>query len=173
MDELLRNQITPQSCTGNHFSAAAATFLHQRLPFCTSSYQSWTSDHLPAPAATSPEPATTFLHQQLPVLKQRPPSCTSSYQSWTSDHQSWLPDLYQQLPVLHQRSPSYSRSYQSYNSRYQSCISDHQSNDYQSCTSYPVLHQLSSPAPATRSCTSDTFQQRRLSTICYSNYDSP
>ena len=44
------------------------TFLHQRPPSCTSSYQSCTSDHLPAPA-------TTFLHQRLP-------SCTSSYQSY-------------------------------------------------------------------------------------------
>ena len=59
--------------------------LHQQLPalhrrpscssdsqFCISSCRSWTSDHLLAPADTSPKPATIFLDQRKPVLHQRP-----------------------------------------------------------------------------------------------------
>ena len=39
-----------------------------------------------------------------------------------------------------------------------------QANDYQSCTSYPVLHQRLDPAPAT------TVRQRQLSTVRYSDF---
>ena len=66
-----------QSCTSNHLPAPIDISSYQ---FCTNNYQSRTSDHFPAPANTSPEPATNFLHQQKLVL-------------------------YQQKPVLHQRPP--------------------------------------------------------------------
>ena len=75
----------------------ATTFLHQRSPsctsnyqFCNSSFQSWTSEHLPVPAATSPESMTTFLHQQIPAATSPEPMTTF---------------LHQQIPVLHQRPP--------------------------------------------------------------------
>ena len=146
------------SCTGDHLPVPAYTSSYQ---FCTSSYQPCTSD-LPAAAitssasaATSPAPATTFLnqrplsftsrHQRLPLLNQRPPSCTSRYQQ--------LPVLHQQLPVLNQRSLSRTSRHQqlpvlnqrpsSCTSGNQSCTSDHLSNEYQSCTSYPDLLQRS------------------------------
>ena len=67
------------SCTSSYQSCASDHFL---APATTSSYQSWTSDHLPAPADTILEPATTFQHQQIPVLHQRPPV-------------QWLPVFYQ------------------------------------------------------------------------------
>ena len=89
-----------------------------------------------------PTPATTFLQQQLPTPNQQPPTCSGNYQSCTS-------------------------SYQSCTSGYQSCTSDHlpapattspapvtTSPDYQRL---PDLHQQSSPAPATRSCTNYQF----------------
>ena len=74
------NQLPP-SCTSNYQLLPG---LNQWPPSWTSSNQAWTNDHLPAPAATSPEPATIFMHQQMPVLHQRP--------------------LIQRLPVLYQLS---------------------------------------------------------------------
>ena len=114
-------------CTSDYFTAAATTtpapaatsprqrlpVLHQQLPalhrwpscnsdyqFCTSSCQSYTSDHLPAPADTNdyqsrtsdrlPAPAITFLHQQIPTSTSPGPATTY---------------LHQQIPVIHQRPP--------------------------------------------------------------------
>ena len=80
----------------------------QQLPSCSSSYQSCTSDHLPAAAATSPAPVTIFLQQQLL-------SCTSSYQHCTSDYLPTVVTIF-----LQQQLPSCTSCYQSYNSNYQS-----------------------------------------------------
>ena len=77
-----------QPCSSDHIPTAAITFLHQQLlvlplrpPSCISDHllhqpltvqlqrlPSCPSDLLSAPATTSPELATTFLHQQIPVL---------------------------------------------------------------------------------------------------------
>ena len=65
--------------------------------------------------------------------------------------------LHQQIPVLNQR-PS------SCINRNQSCTSDHLSNDYQSCTSYPDLHQRLDPAPTI------TIRPRRLFTVRFSDF---
>ena len=139
-------------------TALAATFLHQQPLSCTSRHQrlpvlnqqppSCTGDHLPAPATTSPEPATAFLHQWSP-------SGTSRYQQ--------LPVLHQQLPVLHQQLPILNQRPFSCTSRSQSCTSDNLSNEYQSCTSYPDLLQWLDPAPMI------TIRPRWLFAIRFSN----
>ena len=98
----------------------ATTFLHQQTPATTSS----------APATTRPEPATAFLRQQIPATTSSEPATTSLETATTF--------LQQQIPVLNQ----WPLSCTSWN---QSCTSDHLSNEYQSCTSYP----------ATRSCSND------------------
>ena len=104
--------------------AAATTFLHQQLPVlhqqlpallqCPPSYS---SDHLPAPAATSSAPAATSPAAATTFLQQRSPFCSSRYQSSSSDHflHQQLPAatnpepvttiLCQQIRVLHQRPP--------------------------------------------------------------------
>ena len=64
--------------------------------------------------------------------------------------------LHQQIPVLNQR-PS------SCTSGNQSCTSDHLSNEYQSCTSYPDLLQRLDPAPMI------TIRSRRLFTVLFSD----
>ena len=174
----------PPSSTSRHQRPLSSSrhqqlpVLHQRPPSCTSDYlpaPADTSGHFHAPAytssahaTTSPAPATAFLHL-------RPLSCTSIYQQPPTLHQR-LPDLnqwplsctsrHQQLPVLKQRSLSYTSRHRqlpvldqrtpSCTSRYQSCTSDHQSNEYQSCTSYPDLLQRLDPVPTI------TIRPRRL-----------
>ena len=155
----------PPFCTSDHLPAPATTssesataFLHQRSPSCTSRYQqppvlhqqllvlnqrppSCTNDHLPAPATTSPEPATIFLHQQIPATTSPEPATTF---------------LHQQTPVPNQR-PS------SCTSGNQSCTIDHLSNEYQSCTSYPDRLQRRDPASTI------TIRPRRLFAVRFSD----
>ena len=98
------------------------------------------------------------LHQQLPVLNQRPLSCNSRYQQLPVLSQ--LTNFHQQIPVLNQH-PS------SYTSRNQSCTSDHLSNEYESCSSYPDLLRQLDPAPTITICPGD------YSPYAFSIYDSP
>ena len=103
-------------------TASAATFLHHRPFHCSSNYHSCTGSLFPALAATSPAPATLFLHQQLPVLHQqlpdlyRWPSCRSVYQFCTSGCQSCTSD---RLPA-----PADTSSHQLCTSDYQSWTGD-------------------------------------------------
>ena len=137
------------SCTSDHFPAEAVpspapatTFMHQRPPSRTSSYQLCSGVHLPAPAATSSAPATTFLLHQIPAATRPEPATTF---------------LHQQLPVLNQRPhPCISR--------YQSRTSDHLFNDYQPCTSYPDLYQRLGPTPTI------TIRPWRLFTVRFSDF---
>ena len=157
--------------------------------FCTSSYQFCTSNRLPASAATSsapattclepatsPEPATTFLHQQIPAATSSAPATTSPEPATTSPepattspepattflHQQPLV-LHQQLPVLNQRLPVLNQRPSSCPSGNHSCTSDHLSNEYQSCTSYPDLFQRRNPTPTI------TIQPQRLFAVRFSD----
>ena len=138
-----------QSCTSNCLPTPAITFLHQQIQATTNS----------ALATTSPAPATAFLHQrspswtrryqqllilhqQLPLLNQRQLSCISRYQQLpdfapaTTAPEPVTTFLHQQITVLNQLPSSCTRGNQS-------CTSDHLSNEYQSCTTYPDLLQRS------------------------------
>ena len=75
------------------FPTPATTFPHQRPPSCSSSYHSYTRDHLPATS-------TTFLYQQLPLLHQRPPSCTN-YQFL--DFTNWRPPYHIPITIHHNK----------------------------------------------------------------------
>ena len=150
-------------------TALAATFLHRWLLHCSSNYHSCTVGHFPAEAATSPAPATIFLHRQIPAVTSSAPAATSPAPATF---------LHQRLPVLNQRpssctsdhllAPADISSYQFCTSNYQSWTSDHfpapaDTSNYQSCTSDHL------PAPVDTSshqfCTSN-YQS------CTSNYQS-
>ena len=161
MTTFLQQQLP--SCTGNHFSAAVSTtpalvttplqkqlpVLHRRPPsctsshqFCTSDYQSWTSNCLPAPAmtflhqqipvatssapaTTSPEPATTFLHQQIPAIISSSPATTSPEPATTFLHQQ-IPAATSSAPV--EISPALATTYTTNTSivpAIQTCSNDH------------------------------------------------
>ena len=166
-----RHQQLP-SCISDHFTAAATTtpalaasslhqqlpVLHQQIPASTFLHQQIPAATGFAPVTTSPEPAATFLHQQTPAtispetvttfLHQQIPATTSPGPVTTF--------LYLQIPVLNQR-PS------SCISGNQSCTSNHLSNEYQSCTSYPDLLQQS---PSGRGdCSPYTFFNLRFAII--------
>ena len=83
------------------------------MPVTTSPEPVTTFLHQQMPATTSPEPTTTFLHQQIPATTSSGPANTF---------------LHRQIPVLNQQPP---------------------------IQRIPVLYQLSRPAPATRSCPND------------------
>ena len=138
----------------------------------TTYLQSCTSDHHPAAA-------TTFLHQQIPVLHKWLPSCTSSYlyAPTTTFLQQQLPFLHQRLPPcssndlpsLAASSPAPATTF--LHRQLLFCTSDYlptpaatspttaatssatvtTSSDYQTCTSNPVLHRRLVPAPTTSS----------------------
>ena len=113
------------------------TVQQTRLPASQSNnpFQSWFWKSNLISSETAP--AITFLHRRpLPCKATTSPSPATTF--------------------LQQRSPSCT-------SNYQFCTSDHLSNDYQSCTSYPVLHQRLDPAPVT------TIGQRWLFTVHYSD----
>ena len=154
--------MAPLSNTNSYFLAPATTslpqqlsLLHQQPPsctssyqFCTSSYQPCTDNYLPTPATNSTptttrsEPATTFRHQQTPATTSPERATTFLHQQipTTTSPEPATTFLHQQKPVLNQK-PS------SCNSRNQSCTSNHLSNEYQSCTSYPDLLQQLGPTP--------------------------
>ena len=119
-------------------TAPAATFLYRRPLHCSSNYHSCTGGHFPVEAATSPAPATIFLHQQISADTSSAPAATSPAPA-TFLHQR-LPVLHQQLLVLHQWPPS--------------CTSDHlpapvDTSSYQFCTSnYQSWTNDYFPAPA-------------------------
>ena len=108
-----------------HFETApAATFLHPRPLHCCGNYHSCTGGHFPVEAATSPAPATIFLHQQIPAATSFAPAATSTAPA--TFLQQRLPVMHHQLPILHQRPPS--------------CTSDHlpapvDTSSHQFCTS--------------------------------------
>ena len=152
------------SCTSDYLSAAAAatspepaiTFLQQRPLPCSSSYQSWTSDHLPAPATTSP---TTAAHSPAPVttnptttsLASAIQSCASKHlpAAATTSHAQATTSLQQQLRVLDKQPPFCTSSYQSWTSDY---LPAPAVTSPIAVTSSPTTTRL---APATSSCTSD------------------
>ena len=196
------NTSSCQSCTSDHLPAPADTSVHFLAPadtssrqFCTSDYHIWTSDHFPAPATTNPEPVTSFLHQQLPILNQWPLSYTSRHQQlsvlnqrplyYTSRHQQlpvlnqWPLFLHQQTPAttnpepvttflhqqtpatnspepvttfLHQQTPATTSSGPANTFLHQQIPVLNQRPPIQRI---PVLYQLSRPAPATRSRSTD------------------
>ena len=76
-------------------TALAAIFLHRWPLHCSSNYHSCTHGHFSAEAATSPVPATIFLHQQIPAAVNSAPADTSPALA-----------TFLQLPVLNQRPPS-------------------------------------------------------------------
>ena len=68
-----------QSCTSDHLPAPTDTSGHLPAPADTSNWQSWTSDHSPAPVDTSNY--QSWANDHFPA-----PADASNYQSWTSNH---------------------------------------------------------------------------------------